>query len=287
CSACSAAGWAAPEHAAHGGNAARRRDAHVARGGAARRARALRARTALRRRRAAANPARPRVAEGGAGGGRGALGRGGARAGRAGASAAVPQRAHPCGRGRTRRPPGCAGGRAAGDRDARVRDARPSTGRPGYANPGRARPASRGAGHARRGGAEAVAARGDLEGLTMLTSYDDYPIHQNPEPVAHPGTGDRNFYDRYFFNGYSRAGDLFFAAALGVYPNRRVMDAAFSVVRDGQQHVVRASRLAPLDRRDTRVGPIFVEVLEPLRALHLRASDNDFGLSADLAFYAR
>ena len=121
----------------------------------------------------------------------------------------------------------------------------------------------------------------------MLTSYDDYPIHQNPEPVAHPGTGDRNFYDRYFFNGYSRAGDLFFAAALGVYPNRRVMDAAFSVVRDGQQHVVRASRLAPLDRRDTRVGPIFVEVLEPLRALHLRVSDNDFGLSADLAFYAR
>ncbi len=121
----------------------------------------------------------------------------------------------------------------------------------------------------------------------MLTSYDDYPVHQTPEPVAHPGTGDRNFYDRYFFNGYSRAGDLFFAAALGVYPNRRVMDAAFSVVCDGQQHVVRASRLAPADRRETRVGPIFVEVLEPLRALHLRVSDNDFGLSADLAFYAR
>ena len=65
------------------------------------------------------------------------------------------------------------------------------------------------------------------------------------------------------------------------------MDAAFSVVRDGKQHVVRASRLAPADRRETRVGPIFVEVLEPLRALHVRVSDNDFGLSADLAFYAR
>jgi hypothetical protein len=121
----------------------------------------------------------------------------------------------------------------------------------------------------------------------MLTSFDDYPVHQTAEPVAHSATGDRNFYDRYFFNGYSRAGDLFFAAALGVYPNRRVMDGAFSVVRDGRQHVVRASRLAPADRRDTRVGPLFVEVLEPLRALHLRVSDNAFGLSADLAFYAR
>src|SRR5215470_14801070 len=106
----------------------------------------------------------------------------------------------------------------------------------------------------------------------MLTSFDDYPIHQTAEPVAHTATGDRNFYDRYFFNGYTREGDLFFAAALGLYPNRRVMDAAFSVVRDGRQHVVRASRLAPADRRESRVGPIFVEVLEPLRGSRLLRS---------------
>src|SRR5215470_11984442 len=118
----------------------------------------------------------------------------------------------------------------------------------------------------------------------MLTKLDDYPLHQTAEPIAQPSTGDRNFYDRYFFNGYTRSGDLFFAAALGVYPNRRVMDAAFSVVRGGKQWVVRASRLAPLERTETRVGPIFVEVLEPLRALHVRVSDNEFGLSADLAF---
>src|SRR4029450_5477286 len=118
----------------------------------------------------------------------------------------------------------------------------------------------------------------------MLTSFDDYPVHQTAEPVAQPSTGDRNFYDRYFFNGYSRAGDLFFAAALGVYPNRGVMDAAFSVVREGRQHVVRASRLAPARRRETRVGPIFVEVLERGRALHVRVSENDFGLAAALPF---
>lgn len=122
----------------------------------------------------------------------------------------------------------------------------------------------------------------------MLTSFDDYQVHQTAEPVAQPATGDRNFYDRYFFNGYSREGDLFFGAALGVYPNRRVMDAAFSVVHEGRrQHVVRASRLAPADRRETRVGPLFVEVLEPLRALHVRVAENDSGLAADLAFYAR
>ena len=40
----------------------------------------------------------------------------------------------------------------------------------------------------------------------MLTRGDDYPVHQTSEPIAQVGTGDRNFYDRYFFNGYSRDG---------------------------------------------------------------------------------
>src|SRR6185295_10953553 len=109
----------------------------------------------------------------------------------------------------------------------------------------------------------------------MLTKLDDYPLHQTAEPIAQPSSGDRNFYDRYFFNGYSRDGDLFFAAALGVYPNRRVMDAAFSVVRAGRQWVVRASRLAPTERTETTVGPITVEVVEPLRTLRLGVNDND------------
>ena len=35
----------------------------------------------------------------------------------------------------------------------------------------------------------------------MLSKADDFPIHQNPEPIAYAGVS-RNFYDRYFFNGY-------------------------------------------------------------------------------------
>lgn len=121
----------------------------------------------------------------------------------------------------------------------------------------------------------------------MLTRFDDYPIHQTPEPIAHPGSGDRNFYDRYFFHGYTREADLFFAVALGLYPNRRVMDAALSVVRRGVQRTVRASRLAPLERMETRVGPIAVEVVEPLRRLRVRVAQNEFGVAADLVFDAR
>ena len=78
---------------------------------------------------------------------------------------------------------------------------------------------------------------------------------------------------------------LFFAAALGVYPNRRVMDAAFSVVHDGRQWVVRASRLAPArahrdarrpdHRRGRRAAP---------RAARCASTPNAHGLAADLTF---
>ena len=78
----------------------------------------------------------------------------------------------------------------------------------------------------------------------MLSAFDDYPIHQTGDPIAHTASGDLNHYDRYFFNGYTTDGSLYFGAAMGLYPNRRVIDAAFSVVRDGLQVSVHASALA-------------------------------------------
>jgi len=120
----------------------------------------------------------------------------------------------------------------------------------------------------------------------MLTKADDYPIHQTPEPVAYSGT-DRNFYDRYFFNGYQRDGSLFFAAALGVYPHLNVMDAAFSFIVDGHQHNLFTSKTLHMERLDTQVGPISVEVLEPLQSLRIRVDDPEHGLAAELTFQAR
>ncbi len=98
----------------------------------------------------------------------------------------------------------------------------------------------------------------------MLTKGDDYPIHQTPEPVAYAGT-DRNFYDRYFFNGYNPDGSDFFALAFGIYPHLNIADAHFATARDGTQHCLHASRVLHMERMDLRVGPISIEVLEPLR----------------------
>ncbi|HET6963446.1 MAG TPA: hypothetical protein VFH58_01655 [Acidimicrobiales bacterium] len=120
----------------------------------------------------------------------------------------------------------------------------------------------------------------------MITPYDDYPIHQTADPVAHPASGDPNHYDRYFFNGFTRDGSVFFGGAMGHYPNRGIIDAAFSVVSDGVERSVFASGAMPADRA-TSIGPIEVEVVEPLRTIRLVLGPNDFGVSADLTFDAR
>ena len=122
----------------------------------------------------------------------------------------------------------------------------------------------------------------------MLSGFDDYPIHQAAAPVSETSTSDINFYDRYYFNGYERNGSGYFALAMGLYPNRHVADAAFSVVRDGEQISVFTSQRAPSDRRDvTHLGPIRVDVVEPMHVIRVSVDDHDHGVRADLTFTAR
>jgi hypothetical protein len=81
----------------------------------------------------------------------------------------------------------------------------------------------------------------------MLLPEDDFPIHQAPVGVAHVMDGHPNAYDRFWFNGIGE--DVFFAVALGLYPNRGVIDGAFAVVHDGVQ---RSSLPVTHSRHDRR-----------------------------------
>lgn len=121
----------------------------------------------------------------------------------------------------------------------------------------------------------------------MLTKFDDYPIHQTIEPVAHPASSDRNVYDRYWFNGYADDGEFYFGIGMGLYPNRGILDCGFSIVRDGQQHSFHGSRRAPSDPADTTVGPFKIEVIEPMRSARVLLEPNETGIACDLLFTAR
>ena len=120
----------------------------------------------------------------------------------------------------------------------------------------------------------------------MISKGDDFPIHQLPAPVAEVGT-ERNFYDRYFFNGYSEDGSIFFGAAFCVYPNLNIKDASFILVFDQVQHNFRYSGLLNQERMETEVGCFKIEIVEPLKKIKITLDDKEKEIQVDILFTGR
>jgi len=126
----------------------------------------------------------------------------------------------------------------------------------------------------------------------MLSRFDDYPIHQTPDPIAMPASSDRDVYERYWFNGYTTnesdpANNVFFAAATAVYPHLGLRDCSLSVVVDGTQHSFHASQHIGADPHALSIGPYQLDLVEPMRSAHITIGPNDTGMTADLVYEAR
>jgi hypothetical protein len=113
---------------------------------------------------------------------------------------------------------------------------------------------------------------------------DEFLAHQTSDTFDHVYTSDRNFYDRYYFNMHSCSDEIFLITSMGQYPNLGTADAFVTVSLGDQQYIVRASRVLGGDRMDTTVGPLGMEVVEPLRTIRLWCEPNEWGLSMDLTF---
>eukprot|EP01062_Namystynia_karyoxenos_P062707 TRINITY_DN55585_c0_g1_i1.p1 TRINITY_DN55585_c0_g1~~TRINITY_DN55585_c0_g1_i1.p1 ORF type:complete len:1102 (+),score=275.72 TRINITY_DN55585_c0_g1_i1:79-3306(+) len=144
-----------------------------------------------------------------------------------------------------------------------------------------------------------------------LVAADEEFGHHTPQSLAaEPEERRMDAYDRWFLNGYPSddcsTSAPFFAAAFGVYPARRVVDAAVCFLVDGRQHNVRASRVLDDDewpapdappeefkkwtpeRILRKVGPISIDVLEPLQSCRLRLEPGHVpGFSCDISFRGR
>lgn len=127
--------------------------------------------------------------------------------------------------------------------------------------------------------------KGGVVSESSVSAWDDYPIHQTSEYVRHPATSDRNFYDRYYFNLHPSSDEYFAIFGLGVYPNLGVVDGFVAVTSGGVQRIMRASR--PLtDRADISVGPMRIEIIEPLRKLRVVVESNEADVALDVIWNA-
>jgi hypothetical protein len=103
--------------------------------------------------------------------------------------------------------------------------------------------------------------------MNYITPFDDYPIHQAIEPITIPGPTDRNFYDRYFFNGMDPENEYIFEIGIGLYPNRHVIDAHFSISYKEKQYSFHASQRLDQARVPIKIGPMTLTIDEPMNEL--------------------
>ncbi|MFG2556434.1 hypothetical protein ACGFWF_41870 [Streptomyces sp. NPDC048581] len=102
--------------------------------------------------------------------------------------------------------------------------------------------------------------------------------------MKYVATSDRNAYDRCIFHVLDHEGRALLILGLGVYPNVGVIDA-YATLRVGDTlHAVRASDALGEDRMRLAVGPLRIEVAEPLRRLRLICDDDT--LSYDITWTA-
>lgn len=121
----------------------------------------------------------------------------------------------------------------------------------------------------------------------MLSRFDDYPIHQTAEPIFHTASSDRFHYDRYWYNAHDRDGEFYFGVGLCRYANLGILDGSLSLAIGGRQYAFHGSRRAPHEPTDLSIGPMELQILEPMGRHRLVIAENDTGISCDLVFTPR
>lgn len=118
-----------------------------------------------------------------------------------------------------------------------------------------------------------------------LGGFDEYPFHQHPAPFSAPATTDAHYNDGYWFACYDS--EWYVVAGLRLHPNSNVIDGFAGVVHRGRQHCLRASRALRPDHDRLAVGPLQLEIVEPLRRLRVIVGQNPSGIELELGFESR
>lgn len=113
-----------------------------------------------------------------------------------------------------------------------------------------------------------------------ITGFDEFPFHQHPLPFGVPATTDPKFNDGYFFAFY--AADWYVVAVLRLHPNVNVIDAGVSIAHADRQRAVRFSRALRPRQEELFVGPLRLEIVEPMRTVRLTLDDSPLGATFDV-----
>lgn len=117
--------------------------------------------------------------------------------------------------------------------------------------------------------------------MSLLTAYDEFPVHQSPHPFSFVPSTDYNWDDGYYFGVFSPNDGLFLATGARVNPNSDMFGGYALINVAGTQTTLRFNRVWR-DNLDIAIGPWKVEFVEPLKRIRLSLGENDSGPTFDL-----
>ena len=121
----------------------------------------------------------------------------------------------------------------------------------------------------------------------MLLGFDEYPLHQITASFAGVGGSDASWSDGHYVCLADDAGNVCLTSNLRLYSNNDVMDGFVCIRHDGRQYNIRVSRRLRPAMDELRVGPLRLEILEPMKALRIVLEDNAFGIALDVTCRCR
>ena len=115
-----------------------------------------------------------------------------------------------------------------------------------------------------------------------LTKMDEWPRHQVGGTFDVVADGSPHWSDGYYFTMGDDTGEIAWFMGFRLHANNDVLDAFTCISSRGRQHNIRWSRRLRPRIDDLDCGPFSVEILEGLRTVRTRCSQNNHGITFDL-----
>ncbi len=120
----------------------------------------------------------------------------------------------------------------------------------------------------------------------MLLGMDEYPYHQFTNTFAAVAGSDPQWNDGHYVTLCDAEGLVCLTSNVRLYQNNDVLDGFVCLRYDRQQYNIRLSRRLRPDMDHLGVGPLRIELVEPMHTLRMVLDDNDMlgdqGISLDV-----
>ena len=117
---------------------------------------------------------------------------------------------------------------------------------------------------------------------SVLIGLDEHPLHQITQSFAGVAGSDSQWNDGHYVCLCDVDGNVCLTSNVRLYQNNDVLDGFVCIRHDGRQHNIRLSRRLRPDMDHYGVGPLRIEIVEPMRTLRFVLEDNEFGIACDV-----